>query len=128
MQSLGTVLIIEDDVLLSRLISTILTRANYQVMSVTDGAKALDALQIYTPDLILLDMYLPRLNGWEFVQKYREMSVAQAPIVAISVGQVDLKLVTGINAFVQKPFFQTNLLQVIQKSMNERGSTSIMAN
>lgn len=124
MESLGTVLIIEDDILLSRLISTILTRANYEVMSVTDGMKALEALQIYSPDLILLDMYLPRLNGWEFLEKYRKMSVTQVPVVAISVGQIDLKAVSGLNAFVQKPFFQTNLLQVIQKSLTEGRSSS----
>ncbi len=113
-----SILIVEDDSLLARLLSTILIKAHYDVMTAVDGAQAFDMLQSYTPDLILLDLYLPRLNGWDFVVQYHQLPGEHAPIVVVSVAPVDSRPVAGIAAFIQKPFVQINLLQTIQRILS----------
>ncbi len=83
------VLVIEDDPLFSQCICIMLVRAGYDTLAVSDGLAALDAIQGYQPHVIFLDMRLPILDGWGFLQKYRDQPGVHKPIIASSAGNVD---------------------------------------
>lgn len=80
-----TVLLVEDDVFLSQLLSTRLQRAGVTVIKAHDGDEALKALESTKPDLILLDIILPRKSGFEVMEEIQSNPLIQkAPIVVIS--------------------------------------------
>jgi DNA-binding response OmpR family regulator len=65
-----TILVVEDEHTLNEAYQVILQKAGYVVKSAFDGQQALDALKTYEPDLILLDLRMPNMDGLEFLQKY----------------------------------------------------------
>jgi CheY-like chemotaxis protein len=110
------VLIVEDDVAMSVLINRILVRAGYNVQHVLDGLSALKMVDVFLPDAIVLDMYLPKLNGWEFVAHYRQTNQV-TPIVATSAAALDFATLQGIQAFVAKPFRSQELINAVALSV-----------
>jgi len=65
-----TILVVEDEGTLNEAYRVILQRAGYVVKSAFDGQEALDVLETYEPDLILLDLRMPNMDGLEFLHKY----------------------------------------------------------
>ncbi len=107
------ILVIEDDRLTSRLVSATLVKAGYEVMAVPDGMTGLEIIEIHHPDLILLDMYLPTLNGWGFLEKYAQLPEHTAPVIALSATQVDIP--GSVAGFLLKPFSPSKLLDEISR-------------
>jgi CheY-like chemotaxis protein len=70
MQKKGTILIVEDEQLLNEAYQTILKKAGYTVHAAYDGIEALEITKKIEPDLILLDLRMPRMDGNEFLRKY----------------------------------------------------------
>lgn len=65
------VLIAEDDAVLRSAYETVLTLEGYQVVAASDGLEALELAEKQDPDIILLDMLMPNLNGLEFLERFR---------------------------------------------------------
>ena len=108
------VMVIEDDEVFSHLISKALFRAGYDTLVVSDGLSALDTVDRYQPDVIFLDLYLPMLDGWEFLQKYREQSPVHKPIIVTSATPVDLASLGDVIEFLPKPFSIKLLLKLLE--------------
>src|ERR1700759_354872 len=66
------VLVIDDDLPLRGMLSAALRQHGFQVLLAGDGAEGHRALTIYRPDLVLLDLAMPDVNGWDFLQRLRE--------------------------------------------------------
>lgn len=81
---MSKVLIVEDDKALQKVISDSLSRAGFEVHSANDGVAALNELQTFEPDLILLDIVMPKMNGIEFMQKLRLTEKAVTPVIVLS--------------------------------------------
>lgn len=80
-----TVLLVEDDMFLSQLLSTRLQRAGVNVVKARDGDEAIKTLETICPDIILLDIILPRRSGFEVMEEIQSNPLLQkAPIVVIS--------------------------------------------
>jgi DNA-binding response OmpR family regulator len=80
-----TVLLAEDDMFLSQLLSTRLARAGVNVIKASDGEQILKILETTKPDLILLDIILPRRSGFEVMEQMQSNPLLQkAPVVIIS--------------------------------------------
>ena len=81
----STVLLVEDNDINRDMLTRRLTRAGFTVMTATDGASALDAMREHQPGLVLMDMTLPVLSGWEATEKAKsDPSVAAIPIIALT--------------------------------------------
>jgi len=79
------ILIVEDDMLFQSIYQTRLTQEGYRVRVVTDGEGALREMGISPPDLVLLDLVLPRLNGFEVLARMRaNPRLAQLPVIVLS--------------------------------------------
>jgi DNA-binding response OmpR family regulator len=110
-----TVLIADDEPNIVISLEFLLEQAGYQVMVAHDGQEALEAIQRKPPDLVLLDVMMPRLSGFDVCQKIREnpqwqhirvvMLTAKGREVEISKG-----LALGANAYITKPFSTQALL------------------
>ncbi len=106
------ILIVDDDENIAELISLYLTKECFDTMIVDDGEKALVAFDSYKPDLILLDLMLPGIDGYQVCREIRSRS--DAPIIMLSAkGEVFdkvLGLELGADDYIMKPFDSKELV------------------
>ncbi len=98
-------------------IRDVLTDEGYEMVEAIDGAEALDLATRQPPDLILLDMRLPVLDGWQFADAYRATPGPHAPIIVMTAARDAAGIATEIQAqgYLAKPFNLDDLLAVIRK-------------
>jgi two-component system chemotaxis response regulator CheY len=111
------VLVVDDDKGIREFVRTVLSDEGYDVAEATDGQQALDRVAQRRPDVILLDMRMPVMDGWEFARTYRERPGPHAPIVIVTAAldvAKDAKEI-GANGFLAKPFQLDDLLQLVQQ-------------
>lgn len=119
-----TILIADDEPNIVISLEYLLQREGYQVLVARDGQEALDTIALMPPDLVLLDVMLPRMSGFEVCQKLRAnpacrnirvlMLTAKGREVEISKG-----IALGADAYVTKPFSTKDLLQKIREQLGE---------
>lgn len=107
----ASVLVVDDDVRILRMMRDILEQEGYRVLRTSSGAGALNALDRETPDLILLDIMMPDINGYTICQRIREFS--QIPIIMVTAKGNDEEKIKGLDAgaddYVPKPFSSEEL-------------------
>jgi len=111
------VLVVDDDKGIREFVRTVLSDEGYDVAEATDGQQALDRVAQRRPDVILLDMRMPVMDGWEFARTYRERPGPHAPIVIVTAAldvAKDAKEI-GADGFLAKPFQLDDLLQLVQQ-------------
>lgn len=112
-----TILIIEDDEDILFTLRDYLELEGYHVLTAGNGLEALELLKnIDTPNLILLDMKMPLMNGWEFAAAYEEKFTKKAPIIVVTAAADAEQRARDIRAisFVEKPFDLDDLLEKIK--------------
>lgn len=105
--NMGTkILVIDDDVNICDLLRLYFENENYEVKTANDGVEGISYFKMYEPDLVLLDIMLPKKDGWAVCREIREMS--SKPVIMITAkGEVFdkvLGLELGADDFVVKPF------------------------
>lgn len=101
-----TVLVVDDDQDLISLVAMVLESEGYGVQTAADGREALEAVERGMPDLILLDMKMPIMDGWEFAREFRTKYDLQSPIVVMTAA-ADARQCTeeiGAVGWIGKPF------------------------
>ena len=100
------ILVVDDDPNISELLKIYLEKEGYEVKIAADGAEGINAFKLYSPDLVLLDIMLPKKDGWQVCREIREIS--NKPVIMITAkGEVFdkvLGLELGADDFVVKPF------------------------
>jgi two-component system, cell cycle response regulator DivK len=118
MQGQKTILHIEDNLDNRVLVRRLLTAENYQVVEATDAFEAVECLHRYTPDLILMDINLPEVDGYTLTAKLKTIPrVRNIPIIAITAnalrGDREKTLRAGCDGYIEKPIdVDTFLVQV----------------
>lgn len=111
------ILVVDDDLPLRGMLSTVLRRHGFQVYLAGDGGEAQRALMLHRPDVVLLDLMMPGINGWDFLQRLQETGyLGRVPIVVISAHlrkEPQALLQLGVSAILPKPFNLDDLLDVI---------------
>jgi DNA-binding response OmpR family regulator len=106
------ILVIEDDLALADVLSFTLRRAGFDVRVAYDGVAGLEAWQQFAPNLVILDLNLPRLDGMGVCRALRAQS--DVPIIMLTVRNLDTDIVQGLEAgaddYVVKPFSPTQLV------------------
>jgi DNA-binding response OmpR family regulator len=104
--SAESILIIDDDPTLLELLSDHLKSAGYRPISVQDGINGLQKLEEVLPDLVLLDVMMPNLNGWEVCRRLREKS--SVPVIMLTAKGEEIDKLRGfrlgVDDYVTKPF------------------------
>jgi CheY-like chemotaxis protein len=112
------VLVIDDDLPLRGMLAAALRQHGFQVLLAGDGAEGQRALTIHNPDVILLDLAMPEVNGWDFLQRLQETGhLGRVPIIVVSAHvrvEPQALLQMGVSAILPKPFNLPDLLDVIE--------------
>jgi len=103
------ILVADDDADILALIKAVLERSGHEVVAVADGAEALAGVRMHKPDLAVLDITMPHVNGLEVLRRLRADSETVAlPVVLLSAqaqeADVERGFATGANAYMKKPF------------------------
>ena len=114
------VIVIEDNETNLYLIRTILQKLGHQVIEARDGFTGVDLAQAEIPDLILMDIQLPGLDGYEATRKLRALEATKKiPIIAITsyamVGDREKTLAAGCTAYIEKPIDPESFIEVLRE-------------
>ncbi len=114
-----SILVVDDDTDLLDLTALALEREGYEVRSAHDGLEALEMIEQFMPSLILLDMRMPRMNGWEFAEEFRARHDRAVPIVVITAAAQARRHAEEIGAegFISKPFPMSKLLSTVRSKL-----------
>ncbi|MCL4534121.1 MAG: response regulator [Bacteroidetes bacterium] len=111
------VLVIDDDETISEFVVWVLADEGHEVVSAANGVAALQKLDGFDPDVILLDMRMPVMDGWQFARLYRDERPSPAPIVVLTAAQDVAQRASQIEAagYLGKPFDLDELLSVVRR-------------
>jgi DNA-binding response OmpR family regulator len=112
------ILIVDDDPDILQTLALCLSTEGYKILMASNGREALDVVENERPSVILLDLMMPVMNGWDFRRKQRETpAFANIPVLLMSAG-AHMATVSGeLNAagYVTKPVEMSDLLAVVQQ-------------
>jgi CheY-like chemotaxis protein len=109
------ILVVEDDESIAEVIEWCLAEEGYSVVIAHGGQEALALIGPCNPCLILLDMKMPGMDGWQFAAAYRQLPISHAPIVVMTAAQDSRSRAREIDAedYIAKPFNIDHLLAVV---------------
>ena len=118
--SLGRVLVVDDDDVIRQLITVNLELEGFEVATATDGQDCLDKVGQVQPDVITLDIMMPRLDGWETASRLRaDPATAGIKVVLLSARAQEADLARGtrigVDAYLTKPFDPDELIDVVRR-------------
>lgn len=124
---MAKILIAEDERDIRDLITFTLRFAGHEVIVTTNGAEAVDAAHKERPDLILLDVRMPRLTGYDACRQIKsDPNLKHIPVVFLSAkgqeSEVQTGLEAGATAYILKPFAPDDLTQRLKNILGEHGS------
>jgi len=110
------VLIVDDDPAIVEVIQMILATEGYSVLSATNGQEALDAITTVHPGLVLLDLNMPVMSGWELIDQLRNSRIS-IPVVLVTAGQLAREEAARLNVagHLAKPFDLEDLLAIVDQ-------------
>lgn len=121
---------IEDDLEMIDLVNLILNRHGYQVLGAHGGKNGLDLVNAELPDLVLLDLMMPGMDGWEVYQQLKANEKTRSiQIIIITAKAQDIDRVLGLHIakvedYICKPFRPQELLDSVERVMNPSEDTA----
>ena len=122
-------LIIDDDAGIQKMLKTVFECENFEVTVASDGLIALECLEQTRPDLILLDLMLPNMDGWAFVKELEQRGLRSSlPVLVLTAdiyakSQVDSMDVEG---WLVKPFHLAELLSQVRSLLDQVGDEKVL--
>lgn len=117
----SVVLVVDDDPDILEALSEILEAEGFEVRRARNGKEALERLNPDPPDLILLDLMMPVMDGWEFAQRMRQIEgpASRVPLIVLSADRnVGAKAgEIGARGYLAKPFELNDLLEMVRHSL-----------
>ena len=128
-RAVPTVMVVDDSLTVRKITSRLLLRENYEVLTARDGVDALEQLQSARPDILLVDIEMPRMDGFDLTRNVRaDHALKHIPIIMITsrTAEKHRKYATevGVNMFLGKPYQEEELLDGIASLLRHAESTS----
>lgn len=119
---MARILVVEDNELNRDMLTRRLERAGHEVSCATTGGEAVSAARVLTPDLVLMDMSLPEVDGWEATRQLKADAATHAiPVIALTAhamsGDREKALEAGCDDYAVKPIDFPALLRLIEASL-----------
>jgi DNA-binding response OmpR family regulator len=122
----GPVLIVEDDRNTAALVATYLEREGFPTITAFDGEQALEMAEKHNPGFVVLDLMLPRVDGWDVCRRLRQRS--DVPILMLTAREEEIDRVTGLSLgaddYVVKPFSPRELVERVKAILRRTGAVS----
>ncbi len=114
------ILVVEDEPAVLQALAFLLEHEAYAVDTAANGAEALRRLERNQPDLIILDLWMPVMNGWQFLERLRALDppLGGLPVIAVS---ADVRAGDGdlpVQAFMPKPMDMDRLLATVRQHLH----------
>ena len=130
---MATIALVDDDKNILASVSMLLEQEGYHVRTYTDGASALTALSATPPDLAILDIKMPRMDGMELLRRLRQNM--EIPVIFLTSKDEEIDELMGLNAgaddYIRKPFSQRLLLErvkaVLRRAEGKKGAAPTAA-
>src|ERR671922_2983677 len=118
------ILVVDDDADIRGLLRELLERSSYDVVEASNGRDGLRTLYGSSPDLVLLDVSMPELDGWQTLERIRDVS--DVPVIMLTARSAELEKVRGLKAgaddYVTKPFGRQELLARVEAHLRRAGA------
>ncbi|NLZ90427.1 MAG: response regulator, partial [Clostridiales bacterium] len=116
----GRILVIEDNLINLELITYLLKSFSYTVLSATNGDEGIDLAHSQRVDLIICDVHLPGMDGYQVARRLKEHPVLRnIPLVAVTalamMGDREKALAAGFNSYISKPIIPENFIKQIEE-------------
>jgi CheY-like chemotaxis protein len=117
------VLIVDDDDDIREALAELLRQEGFEVVEARDGHGALKMMTAPAPDVILLDLSMPNMDGWEFRDAMLKSNLlTQVPVIVMTAAQERVRAPIEATEIVNKPFVIEDLLAAIRRSCNPKNS------
>jgi len=118
--ALAKVLVVDDDQVIQQLLEVNLELEGYDVKRASNGDEALKLVRSFKPDVVLLDVMMPKLDGREVCRRIKgDPTTADVPVIFLSARAQDMDVNSGLelgaSAYVTKPFDPVELLETVQR-------------
>ncbi len=116
-----TLLVVDDEPEINKLVERMFEKRGYRVLAAADGAEALARVEAERPDLIILDLNLPKIDGWEVCRRLKsDPKTRGIPIIMLTaahanVDDAEIALGLGANEYVAKPFVRAVLVHNVER-------------
>jgi DNA-binding response OmpR family regulator len=126
--SIKKVVYFEDDKDMVELVRIILGREGYQIIGIAEGQAGIKAVQQDSPDIVLLDLMLPDMDGWEIYRQLKhDESTANIPVIVITAKAQSIDKVLGleiakVDDYISKPFTPQELIERVDKVIAGRSN------
>ncbi|GAB4572105.1 MAG: hypothetical protein Fur0017_22760 [Anaerolineales bacterium] len=121
-----TILCVEDEPEMIDLIRLILSRKGYKVQGATGGVEGIRLIKELHPDLVLLDLMMPDMDGWEVYQQMKaEASLRDIPVIVVTAKAQNIDKVLGLHIakvddYIAKPFSPQELMDSVDKVLGQK--------
>lgn len=121
-----TILCVEDEPEMIDLIRLILARKGYNVQGATGGVEGIRLVKELHPDLVLLDLMMPDMDGWEVYQQMKaETSLRDIPVIVVTAKAQNIDKVLGLHIakvddYIAKPFSPQELMDSVEKVFSQK--------
>ena len=116
---------VEDEMEMIDLVKLILNRKGYEVIGAEGGREGLDLIRELVPDLVLLDLMMPDIEGWDVYQQIRaDENTKHIPVIVVTAKAQNIDKVLGlhiakVNDYISKPFSPQDLVTSVEKVLEE---------
>src|SRR4051795_10573162 len=129
MTGAGRVLVVDDDDVIRQLITVNLELEGFEVIPAVDGQDALDKVKDAQPDVVTLDVMMPRVDGWEAAARLRaDPETAHIKLILLSARAQESDIQRGerigVDAYLTKPFDPDELIDLVRRMVDASGSAS----
>lgn len=127
---LRTVVCVEDEPEMIDLIQLILNRKGFKVIGAHGGVEGLETIRRLTPDLVLLDLMMPEMDGWQVYQQLKaDEKTKDIPVIVVTAKAQNIDKVLGLHIakvddYIPKPFSLQELVDRVDKVLKRRAQTS----
>src|SRR5262249_11084205 len=123
-----TILVVDDDMELSDGLRTVLEKQGHRVVQARDGQQGKQAIYNQRPDLVILDMMMPRMGGYPVLEHFRGKADAP-PIIMITANEGSRHKAyaeyLGVVDYIRKPFAMERLLEAVEKGLSKSGEAPV---
>ena len=120
-QQTKRIVYVEDELEMIDLVKLILSRKGYEVIGAAGGREGLDVIKAEVPDLVLLDLMMPDIEGWDVYQQIRaDDTTKHIPVIVVTAKAQNIDKVLGlhiakVNDYISKPFSPQDLVASVEK-------------
>ncbi len=112
------ILVIDDDLNIIKLMTYVLKKEKYEVMTAKNGQDGLKFVKDFNPSLIVLDLMMPVMDGFKFLEEFKSIAMEDIPVIVTTARgytkEIEKIIDAGASAYIEKPFDRTVFLDTVR--------------